>query len=737
VSRARIAFLAVTSLMVACSRGTITPADRGAETHRVSQVGAATHPEVRLPRPAGRFAPARTELAPEATLTGSHLADIARCDGCHAEIVAQWRSSAHAFASLTNPIYRASVDDLREVAGNVPSRFCGGCHDPALLVDGAMDRAFDPEDARSHAGVSCGVCHGADAAEPDGNGSYVLRPQPIFVPSPTVPSEVKRHIASAAPLRSPKLCASCHRAFLTPESGSAHFFAGADDATPWLRSAYAGSLAERIDEPLELRDCAGCHMPSTETQLPEVAADGGRVRSHRMLGGHSWLAAMQHDDALLTRYAEHLKGAASIDVAAVRVNDRYFLAGEPVSLEAGAEVTLDVVVFNERVGHRFPGGTLDIQDTWLELVVDDARGVTLAEAGTRHSATGEDSSAHVLHARLVDSEGEAVLAHRTHRFRAVAYDQSVLPRDADVVRFSFRLPLWLSPTALPLKVVAELRHRSRSLDMQRAACDAEKSERGQSFARAATKLGRRLEPCAAQPVLEVARTEALLGAARPVEASTLRPRWQRLYRHGLALLDTVGDHVHEATPSLRAALEELKGDDPVAGAQIRLALARLSARQGRAEDALSGLEAAEALLPDHPAIARARGEVLARVWRFEEAIAPLSRASWSAPLDDLGWSALATALGSVGRQDEAREAARQGLSWQPRSETLLRAQALSFAEESSAARRGSSALDAYLVFREHDEASALRRRCSERSQLCRLERIPVHTHRMRAARSLR
>src|SRR5687767_5092351 len=91
-----------------------------------------------LPKADGAFGPSRVEIVGEG-LTGELLADVETCGRCHQDVIAQWRTSAHAFASFQNPIYRVSVDRLRKEVGKKESRFCGGCHDISLLVDGVMD----------------------------------------------------------------------------------------------------------------------------------------------------------------------------------------------------------------------------------------------------------------------------------------------------------------------------------------------------------------------------------------------------------------------------------------------------------------------------------------------------------------------------------------------------------------------------------------------------------------------
>ncbi len=43
-------------------------------------------------------------------------------------------------------------------------------------------------------------------------------------------------------------------------------------------------------------------------------------------------------------------------------------------LEPGSTARVDVVVRTRKIGHFFPGGTVDAFDTWLELQAQDADG---------------------------------------------------------------------------------------------------------------------------------------------------------------------------------------------------------------------------------------------------------------------------------------------------------------------------------------------------------------------------
>ncbi len=73
---------------------------------------------------------------------------VSQCASCHPDAAAQWASSAHRFASFNNPYYSAAVELFRKERGAVASRFCAGCHDPAMVASGRIDAATTTARAR-------------------------------------------------------------------------------------------------------------------------------------------------------------------------------------------------------------------------------------------------------------------------------------------------------------------------------------------------------------------------------------------------------------------------------------------------------------------------------------------------------------------------------------------------------------------------------------------------------------
>jgi tetratricopeptide (TPR) repeat protein len=331
----------------------------------------------------------------------------------------------------------------------------------------------------------------------------------------------------------------------------------------------------------------------------------------------------------------------------------------------------------------------------------------------------------VLRALLAGGDGIPLLGREVARFQAPVANHTLLPRDAAVVELSFDAPATLDEGALPLRITARLRHRSRTLELQRAACADSKTSWGRAFAAIDP-----LDPCAPQPITEVARTEVLIG--RPQPAHDGGPAgWRRLLDHAYGLQHAVQERLDEARPSLERALAELStSGSPRDRAAVMIALAHLEAYEGRTAEALRTIDGAAALLPGHPALASLRGEALAQVWRWAEAVAPLDEAARAAPRDDAAWSRLAVALGSRGGDDRATlTAAATGLALQPRDPDLLRVEALALGALSDPS--APAALAAYEAFRPADVIPRVKAACSAKVPGCALERNPVHAHRMR------
>ncbi|MCE9574733.1 MAG: hypothetical protein K8W52_16410 [Deltaproteobacteria bacterium] len=708
-------------------------------------------PAAVLPAAPGEFAPSLLALTgPTQPELGAALADVDTCSTCHADVAQQWDDSAHSFASFGNPIYRSNVELARRSLGNDASQHCGGCHDLPLEVDRSMHAEIPPQDLRSHTGVSCRVCHGARAVAPDGNASFVLDRTPIPTPVMGDAASIERHRAAVKITNlGSELCVTCHRGFLSPDLGMPVHISGIDEPTAWRSSAWTGNGAGRVDK-VEAKTCIDCHMPREGAGADEVSAHGGTVKSHRFVGGHTWMAAMRGDATQLALTQAQLRLAASIDIAAAivpgavtgvsgprTVAGTWAMPPETAPVVPGSRVDLEIVVRNLATGHRFPGGVQDMQDTWIEVAVADARGAVLAASGRAHDRDPDDpervddGGAHVLRTYPVGDDGTIRDLHELATFRAVAASQTIGPRDAIVVRYRFDVPKALAKAALPLTVTARLRHRSRSLREQAVVCADARTAIGKQFAKGAD--GARSvapDPCTPQPITELGEAVVVLGGGN-VTASSARPLWEREYELGMALVGQVQERLDEARLVLEAAQAITpagpEGERP--RAMIEVQLAWVAGKQGRTDDALALVERARARLPKAPAVLDAiAADALARVWRWQEAIAPARRATEKAPGSTAMWVMLARVLGSTGDDRGALAAAQAGLAIAPRDADLLRSQAVAL--RGLNAPDADAALAAYERFRAPDDAGQLRITCADRSKRCEREREIGHTHRL-------
>src|SRR5207249_6909186 len=87
----------------------------------------------------GAFFPSSAQTSHGGEITSKFFMGSGACQRCHPDIFRQWSSSAHRFSSFNNQWYRKSIEYMQDVVGVRPSKWCAGCHDPALLFSGMFD----------------------------------------------------------------------------------------------------------------------------------------------------------------------------------------------------------------------------------------------------------------------------------------------------------------------------------------------------------------------------------------------------------------------------------------------------------------------------------------------------------------------------------------------------------------------------------------------------------------------
>src|SRR5208337_167030 len=111
--------------------------------------------------PQGKFFPSSVQTKDGNYIPADYFLKSQACERCHSDIYKQWQSSMHHFSSFNNQWYRKSIEYMQEVDGVKPSKWCAGCHDPALLFSGMMDTPIQKNinTPEANAGLSCMMCH--------------------------------------------------------------------------------------------------------------------------------------------------------------------------------------------------------------------------------------------------------------------------------------------------------------------------------------------------------------------------------------------------------------------------------------------------------------------------------------------------------------------------------------------------------------------------------------------------
>jgi tetratricopeptide (TPR) repeat protein len=114
----------------------------------------------------------------------------------------------------------------------------------------------------------------------------------------------------------------------------------------------------------------------------------------------------------------------------------------PATVRRGDNVRVDVVVRTRKVGHFFPGGTIDAFDVWLELQAFDEKGQTLFWSGkVEDDGKGPvEKGAHFYRSLLIDAHGNPINKRNAWANRATVYVHLIPPGAADTAHYRLHVP---------------------------------------------------------------------------------------------------------------------------------------------------------------------------------------------------------------------------------------------------------------------------------------------------------
>src|SRR5579872_5085147 len=450
--------------------------------------------------PSGPFFPSSAQVNGGQQIPSKFFMESDSCKRCHEDIYNQWFSSAHHFSSFNNQWYRKSIEYMQDTVGTKPSKWCGGCHDPAVLYAGLMDTPIKqivhrPE---AQAGLGCMMCHSiADVKSTMGQGDFYLEYPKLHELAATqnlfaralhdfvirLNPEPHRRVFLKPFMRdqTAEFCSSCHKVHLDVPVNHYRWFRGFNEYDNWQASGVSGQGARSFYYPPKPQQCADCHMPAEASK--DAGNINGFVHSHRFPGANTALPTANEDTSQLKLTEGFLKsGALTVDIFALapapaqapltsgtvgqpELSTTFAIgeeqenkipsesAGEaaPVTaplnrvqpaLRRGDTVRVDVVVRTKKIGHFFPGGTVDAYDTWLELKAVDDKGQTIFWSGkVEDDGKGPvEKGAHFYRSLQVDAHGNPINKRNAWATRAVVYVRLIPPGAADTVHYRMSIP---------------------------------------------------------------------------------------------------------------------------------------------------------------------------------------------------------------------------------------------------------------------------------------------------------
>jgi Tfp pilus assembly protein PilF len=452
--------------------------------------------------PKSPFFPSSGQTYTGKTVTEKFFLDSQACERCHADIYKQWQSSAHHFSSFNNQWYRQAIVYMQDTIGVKSSKWCAGCHDAALFFPGNFNTPIAPRvhTPAAQAGIGCMVCHSLRKIKSTmGNGDYVLQYPALSKLVATKNPYLRRMIdfmieEDPEPHRrtflkpfmrtqTAEYCSVCHKVHLDVPVNNYRWVRGFDDYDNWQASGVSGMGARSFYYPPKPQNCANCHMPEVKSQ--DAANVNGFVHSHRFIAANTALPFANKDETQLKDTEDFLKsGLVRVDIFAIspdkplpksatatmaepQINTEFAVGEEaamptpsgpvptvppqPVTaplnrvdpaVREGDTVRVDVVVRTLKVGHFFPGGTVDAFDCWLALKATDDQGrVIFWSGGVEDNGRGPvDPSAHFYRALLIDGHGNPITRRNAWAARATVYAHLIPPGAADTVHFRLRVP---------------------------------------------------------------------------------------------------------------------------------------------------------------------------------------------------------------------------------------------------------------------------------------------------------
>jgi len=411
-------------------------------------------------------------VAPE-TLANSESCGTA---GCHTAIYRDWLASAHHW-SAEDEFFQAVRSATTDVQGLEATEKCGACHDPVSLLAGYKDPRLGRATPGYHHGDSCLVCHAVRRVDARGIGSYEIGvPKPYLYEYSGNPfsAGVAHFLIRAYPkqhdrdydlrlVRLAESCAPCHKEWdvIDKSVGPVQVETQYDD---WRTHKW-----NTDPDPSRRLRCQQCHMyyanasnASTADPYDLKIGLGIKYRNHYFAAGNQFMPEeLGSTDAKgqVQRVNEWLQGKSVVPEIS-----RVWPRGPIVALEIQAPpsvpkagvMAVRVVLTNNKVGHSFPTGPLNIGRAWIELKILDRAGREFFHSGELDSANHIESGSFILRPLAITTAGKEIMMADLWHPAGPQFRPAILPGHSATYDYEVIIPRDVDG---PLLVTSRLRYR--------------------------------------------------------------------------------------------------------------------------------------------------------------------------------------------------------------------------------------------------------------------------------------
>lgn len=425
----------------------------------------------------GPFSPSFATTTTGKPVSPAILANSASCgsSGCHTAIYQEWLASAHHW-SAADQFFEAVRSATTDVQGLAATEKCAACHEPVALLAGYKNPRIGAAAPGYHEGDSCVVCHDVRRVDARGIGSYeigVPKPYLYEYSGNTYASAVAHFLIRAYPrqhdsdydlklVRLAESCAPCHKEWdvIDKSVGPVEVETQYDD---WRR----GKWNTDPDVSDRLR-CQQCHMYYVRASQASAADPYDlkiglalRYRNHYFAAGNQFMPKQlgaPDASAQVERVNQWLQGRKDVpEISPAWPHGPIVSLGikAPSSVERGTVTLVQVALTNNKVGHSFPTGPLNIGRAWIELEIVDSAGHEIFHSGKLDAQNHIEAGSYILKPLAITTDSrEIVMADLWHPTGPL-YRPAILPGQSQGFAYQAQIP---EGAQGPLRVIARLRY---------------------------------------------------------------------------------------------------------------------------------------------------------------------------------------------------------------------------------------------------------------------------------------